>query len=228
MRLNLIFLKERSSQVRKYYTQLSLHYSQFVFAQQKPVFAICKSWILNSYFYIVIILTIMDILITMSIIIYYGRKLKKVLVYVKQRFSSNKNESHQYSIQSPFFEADLPNEKIHQIQVVVYSITINTILYIIIILILFWSDQNLLCNFEEDDKLDVKNNIMIFIFTATQLFPCFMVPYAFNYRVKENPINDDGLEFTRERAASSKFQMDESNDIFVQRLTRGRTKQDDE
>ncbi|CAD8055201.1 unnamed protein product [Paramecium sonneborni] len=226
MILNLLFLKGERSRLKKYYTQLSLYYNQFVFAQQKPMFAICISWILNSYFYIMIILTIIDVLITMFIIIYYGRKLKRVLDYVKQRFSLNKNENNQQGIQSPFFEADLPNEKIHQIQMVVYSITFNTILYIIIILILFLSDKNLLCNFEQDDKLDVKNNILIFIFTATQLFPCFMVPYAFNYRLKDNANNDDGLEFTRDRSSSSKFQIDESNDYFVQRLTKGRVKQD--
>ena len=58
-------------------------------------------------------------------------------------------------------------------------------LYIIIVLTLFVNDKNLLCNFEYDDKMDVKNNIMLFIFTATQLFPCYIVPYAFNYRLKE-------------------------------------------
>ncbi|CAD8150100.1 unnamed protein product [Paramecium pentaurelia] len=186
-----------------------------------------KTSICNIYFYIVIVLTIIDVLITMSIIIYYGRKLKRVLVHVRNRFSSNKNDMSQQLIH-PFFEADLPKEKIHQIQLVVISITFNTILYVIIIIILFWSDRDLLCDFEKDDILDVKNNIMIFIFTATQLIPCFIVPYAFNYRLKETTYNDDGLEFTRERAASSKFQIDETNDVFVQRLTRGRVKQEDE
>ncbi|CAK56202.1 unnamed protein product (macronuclear) [Paramecium tetraurelia] len=163
----------------------------------------------------------------MFIIVYYGRKLKKVLVYARNRFSSNKNDTSQQVVH-PLIEADLPKEKIRQIQVVVFSIAINTIFYIIVIIILFWSDRDLLCDFEKDDILDVKNNILILIFTITQLFPCFIVPYAFNYRLKENAFNDDGLEFTRERAGSSKFQIDENNDQFVQRLTRGRVRQEDE
>lgn len=67
-----------------------------------------------------------------------------------------------------------------------FSLTFNTILYLAIIILLFFVDKDILCNFKEDYELTLTKNIVLFIFIITQLFPCFIVPYAFSFRLKKN------------------------------------------